>query len=272
MCLNEERLPLFDILCLSYFLNNSNTSWNHLHLPNLYDHETQILTNTLTNNSQQNQCKTLEVFPTNDDSQIIETIILTQYSGILFYCTLYYIPVDLCLVILQLLNLPLKKELDLLTQYLELKIESTNSILHTDKYSELETCIAMNSTLLEMDFQFKYNGNPTVISKTITSLINGVTVNKTITSFSLEVDNIPLLPDRTIKHLLKYNHTLQLLKLNINDPLLLSSLNTVEVNTPLTTLEINSGNSNKLHSFLIPKEYTVLNFIPWCVGDRHGTL
>ena len=167
------------------------------------------------------------------------------------YCTLYIIPVDLCLVILQLLNLPLIKVLHLVTEYLKLKDESTNSILHTDKYSELETCIAMNSTLIEMDLLFKYNDNPTVsILKTITSLINGVAGNKTITSFSFEFNSILPLSDGTIEHLLKENHTLQTLKLYIKDHVLQSSL---EVNTPLTTLEIIAWRSHKLSKSLQKK-------------------
>ena len=250
LCIHEVGLSLFDILCLSYFLNNSNRSWNHLDLYRLYDQKVQILTNTLTNNSQQNQCKILEVFLflTYDDDSVYKLLKLSFLHNIQeFYCTLSNIPVDLCLVILQLLNLPLIKVLHLLYYRLELTDENRNSILHTDKYSELETCIAMNSTLIEMDLQFKYNDNPTVsLLKTIPSLINGVTGNKTITSFSLEVvDNLPL-SDGTIEHLLKDNHTLQTLKLKINDQVLQSSLNILEVNTPLTTLEIMLWHSHKL--------------------------
>ena len=254
LCLHGVSLSLFDILCLSYFLNNSNTSWNHLDLSELYDQELQILANTLTNNSQQNQCKILEVklYFTTDDS-VYKLLKLSFLHNIQeFYCTLHSIPVDLCLVILQLLNLPLVKVLHLLTEKLKLKDESTNSILHTDKYSELETCIAMNSTLLEMKLQFQYNDNPTAGLKTITCLINGVTGNKTITSFSLVVYDIPPLSDGTIEHLLKDNHTLQSLKLNIPDYVLPSSLNILEVNTPLTTLEIISWKSHKLSTSLLP--------------------
>ena len=134
LCLHGVRLSLFDILCLSYFLNNSNTSWNHLDLSVLNHQELQILTNTLTNNSQQNQCKILEVnlYRTNDDS-VYKLLKLSFLHNIQeFYCTLYNIPVDLCLVILQLLNLPLIKVLHLLTEFLQVKDENTNSILHTD--------------------------------------------------------------------------------------------------------------------------------------------
>ena len=252
LCLDGVRLSLFDILCLGYFFNNSNTSWNHLDLSYLNDQEVQILTNTLTNNSQQNQCKILEVklHRTTDDSvyKLLKSSFLHNIQEC--YCTLHtpLIPVDLCLVILQLLSLPLIKVLHLLTDYLN---DSTNSILHTDKYSELETCIAMNSTLLEMNLRCISNYNPTVSLKTITSLINGVTRNKTITSFSLELDDISPLSDGTIEHLLKDNNTLQTLRLDIPH-FLPSSLNIVEVNTPLTTLEIGSWGPNKLSKSLLP--------------------
>ena len=138
-------------------------------------------------------------------------------------------------MILKLLNLPLIKVLHLLTEDLTLKDDNANSILHTDKYSELETCIAMNSTLLEMKLHCIFNDKFTASFKTITSLINGVTGNKTITSFSLKVTyKFTFQSDVAIEHLLKDNHTLQILKLDIP-----SSLK-VEVNTPLTTAEIGS--------------------------------
>ena len=255
LCLHGVTLSLFDILCLRYFFNNSNTSWNHLDLFVLNDQQLQILINTVTNNSQQNQCKILEVSLsfTNDDS-VYKLLKLSFLNNIQeFYCTLYNIPVDLCLLILQLLNLPLIKVLHLITQLLEITDESTNSKLHTDKYSELETCIAMNSTLLEMKLQCTYSVNPTLILKTTTSLINGVAGNKTITSFALEFDrNFPTLSDGTIEHLLKDNYTLQTLKLYIPDEVPLSSLNILEVNTPLTTLEIIPWESHKLSTSPLP--------------------
>ena len=108
----------------------------------------------------------------------------------------------------------------------------------------------MNSTLLEMNLHFKYNDNRSIA---LTSLIKGVIGNKTITSFSLDVDrNFPPLSDGTIEHLLKDNHTLQTLKLNIDDQVLPSSLNILEVNTPLTTLEIIPWESHKLLKSLLP--------------------
>ena len=52
LCLYRVRSSMFDKLCLSYFLNNSNIKWNHLDLGILNEPEVQTLTNTLTNNSQ----------------------------------------------------------------------------------------------------------------------------------------------------------------------------------------------------------------------------
>ena len=110
----------------------------------------------------------------------------------------------------------------------------------------------MNSTLLEMKLQCRYNDNPIITQKTITSLINGVTRNKTITSFSLEVDDTSSpLSCGTIEHLLKENHTLQALKLHIHvhNHVQPSSL---EVNTPLTTLDIGPQWCHKLSTSLLP--------------------
>uniref|UniRef100_A0A1X7T8M4 Uncharacterized protein n=1 Tax=Amphimedon queenslandica TaxID=400682 RepID=A0A1X7T8M4_AMPQE len=64
LCLERDRvsLSLFDWLCLIYCINNSNTTWNHLHLglvPNQL--LSVVFTAGLTNNSLQTQCKRLEV-------------------------------------------------------------------------------------------------------------------------------------------------------------------------------------------------------------------
>uniref|UniRef100_A0A1X7TAY3 NACHT domain-containing protein n=1 Tax=Amphimedon queenslandica TaxID=400682 RepID=A0A1X7TAY3_AMPQE len=62
LCLCRVSLPLFDWLCLSYCINNSNTTWNHLHLGTVYNQQSlSVFTAGLTNNSLQTQCKRLEV-------------------------------------------------------------------------------------------------------------------------------------------------------------------------------------------------------------------
>uniref|UniRef100_A0A1X7SQ33 Uncharacterized protein n=1 Tax=Amphimedon queenslandica TaxID=400682 RepID=A0A1X7SQ33_AMPQE len=124
-------------------------------------------------------------------------------------------------------------------------IPTVDNTYYTDKCTELEKCIEMNSTLQEM--KIEYNGWNEITS-TIISVIRGVTRNKTITSFTIHVDiaSPPPLPDGVIEQLLKDNNTLQALSLYIlnvfqPDELLPSSLNIVEVNTPLTALEIGGG-------------------------------
>ena len=118
-------------------------------------------------------------------------------------------------------------------------IPTVDNTYYTDKCTELEKCIEMNSTLQEM--KIIYEGENEITSTSI-SVIRGVTRNKTITSLTIAVEHIygttpPPLPDGVMEQLLKDN-TLQALSLDIPDELLPSSLNIVEVNTPLTALEI----------------------------------
>uniref|UniRef100_A0A1X7TD23 NACHT domain-containing protein n=1 Tax=Amphimedon queenslandica TaxID=400682 RepID=A0A1X7TD23_AMPQE len=61
LCLDRVSLSLFDWLCLSYCINNSNTTWNHLHLGIVSNQSLSVFTAGLTNNSLQTQCKRLEV-------------------------------------------------------------------------------------------------------------------------------------------------------------------------------------------------------------------
>ena len=234
LCLHDERvsLSLFDWLCLSYCINNSNTTWNHLHLALALNQSLSVFTAGLTNNSLQTQCKRLEVELNKPTDELIHKLLQTSFPYNIqeCYCALslgQYVP---CLVLLQFLNLPQLKILHLVMS--SPTIPTVDNTYYTDKCTELEKCIEMNSTLQEM--KIMYGGKK--ITKTIISIIRGVTRNKTITSLTIHVDT-PL-PDGVIEQLLKDNNTLQALSLNISDELLPSSLNIVEVNTPLTALEI----------------------------------
>ena len=247
LCLDRVSLSLFDWLCLSYCINNSNTTWNKLHLGTVFNQELSVFTAGLTNNSL--QCKRLEIelYEPTDDlmHKLLQSSLLYNIQEC--YCELHdgqYVP---CLVLLQFLNLPQLKILHLIMeQPTILTVDNT----YTDKCTELEKCIKMNSTLQEM--KIEYNGEEEIPS-TIISVIRGVTRNKTITSLTLHVlAPPPPLPDGVIEQLLKDNNTLQALSLNISDELLLSSLNIVEVNTPLTALEIGEKSSELLTSSLLP--------------------
>uniref|UniRef100_A0A1X7SWR7 NACHT domain-containing protein n=1 Tax=Amphimedon queenslandica TaxID=400682 RepID=A0A1X7SWR7_AMPQE len=234
LCLDCLSLSLFDWLCLSYCINNSNTTWNHLHLGTVSNQELSVFTSGLTNNSL--QCKRLEVELYEPTDELIHKLLQSSLLCNIqeCYCVLsfgQYVP---CLVLLQFLNLPQLKILHLIMeQPTVLTVDNT----FTDKCTELEKCIKRNSTLQEM--KIKCDGEKEITS-TIISVIKGVTRNKTITSLTIlpVSDTYPPLPDEVIEHLPKNNNTLQAVSLNISDTVLPSSLNIAEVNSPLTALEI----------------------------------
>uniref|UniRef100_A0A1X7V9E3 NACHT domain-containing protein n=1 Tax=Amphimedon queenslandica TaxID=400682 RepID=A0A1X7V9E3_AMPQE len=263
LCLNSDRvsLSLFDWLCLSYFINNSNTIWNHLQLGDVSKQAISVFTAGLTNNLLQTQCKRMEVNLDDPTDEVIQKLLQSSllYNIQECYCELVSGQYVSCLVLLQLLNLHQLK-------ILHLTMTNTPTVGNTyaDKCAELEKCIAKNSTLEEI--KIGHSGEKEIISNTIISVIRGVTKNKKITSFSIFVyypptfddDDPPLdpshsLPDGVIEQLLKDNNILQALSLDIADKVLLSSLNIVEVNTPLVALEIGRRfRSSKLMTSLLP--------------------
>ena len=255
LCLNRvsRSLSLFDWLCLSYCIkeaNNSNTTLNEannsnttLHLKNVYklSAEQTILLQT--------QCKGLVVELDGPTGELIDKLLQSSLLYNIQECYLFegrYVP---CLVLLQFLNLPQLKILHL-GMYCP-PIPTVDNTYYTDKCTELEKCIEMNSTLQEMKIIYEGLGK---ITSTIISVIRGVTRNKTITLLTIDGPPPPL-PDGVIEQLLKDNNTLQALSLGISDKLLPSSLNIVKVNTPLTALEIGGGrwrSSKLMTSLLLP--------------------
>ena len=251
---------MFDWLCLSYCINNSNTTWNHLHLDPVLnqlgyvsnDQSLSVFTAGLTNNSLQTQCKRLEVELHGPTDELINKLLQPSllYNIQECYCELslgQYVP---CLVLLQFFNLPQLKILHL--RMIEPTIPTVDNTCYTDKCTELEKCIEMNSTLQEMKIECQ---GKIQITSIIISVIRGVTRNKTIASLTIESLTIhvlfpPPLPHGVIEQLLKDNNTLQALSLNIHGKLLPSSLNIVEVNTPLTALEIGWRSSELMTSSL----------------------
>ena len=234
LCLYRVGLSsVFDILCLSYFLNNSNITWNHLDLGTPNKQEVQILTNTLTNNSQHNQCKILHVYLFSVPmEQVIKLFQLSFFHNIQqCYIRITGFPQDLLYkLLLSLLQL---HQLKILHLYLEFAYISSST---TGQYSELTKCLEMNCTLQELVID---GGSFGYLSIDIANdIVNGVANNKSITSFTLTSSELysTNLSDETIHHLLKNNHTLQTLDIYSE---LSSSLNIVEVNTPLTAMGLN---------------------------------
>ena len=247
----RASLLMFDWLCLSYFIRNSSTIWNHLHLGDVSNQELSIFTAGLTNSSLLTQCKRLEVwlFEPTDESvcDLLQPSLLYHIHEC--YCVLHrgeYVP---CLVLLEFLNLPRLKILHL--EMDEPIMPTVDNTYYTDKCTELEKCIETNSTLQEMKIEY-FEGKEVTSRLTIISAIRGVTRNKIIKSLSLNVvAPPPPLPIEVIEQLLKDNSTLQALSLDIPDELIPSSLNMVEVNTPLAALEI-GYRRNELMTSLLP--------------------
>ena len=260
LCLDGVSLSLFDWLCLSYCINNSNTTWNHLHLGHLDRHnkfQSSVFIAGLTINSLQTQCKRLEV--------ICEPILFHKLlqSSLLYniqecYCEFdsgQYVPRTL----LQFLKFPQLKILHLIAYH------SSKPLVGITNYTELEKCIEMNSTIQEMKIEPYGMYDMSVIF--FIHVIRGVTRNKTITSLTLNNSVSPassLIDDQVtlinqVVQLLKDNNTLQALSLHLDAPYLLklSSLNVVEVNRPLTALRLererlSRTNSKLMMSLLLP--------------------
>uniref|UniRef100_A0A1X7TTV0 NACHT domain-containing protein n=1 Tax=Amphimedon queenslandica TaxID=400682 RepID=A0A1X7TTV0_AMPQE len=95
LCLDRRvSLSLFDWLCLSYCINNSNTTWNHLHLEIVSNQELSVFTAGLTNNSLQTQCKRLEVGLRRPTDELIHKLLQPSllYNIQECYCGLSEVP------------------------------------------------------------------------------------------------------------------------------------------------------------------------------------
>ena len=258
LCLDSRTpiLSLFDWLCLSYCINNSNTTWNHLDLGHIRDQPLSVFTAGLTNNSLQTQCKTLEVKLSALTDEITHKLFQRSllYNIQECYCESSYGQYVPCLALLQFLNLPQLKIL-----HLGMSWPTIPTVDYTNKCTELEEKIEKNLKIEEMKLEY-FGSHENTSTSTIISVIKGLTRNKTIKSFTLFANthesSPPPLPDGVIEQLLKDNNTLQALSLGIADKLLPSSLNIVKVNKSLTALEIGerflSRRSELMTSSLLP--------------------
>ena len=247
LCLHEAKLSLFDTLCLSYFINNSNVTWEFLHLTVNSELLTSISTGT--------QCKKLQV---EVDDGLIESFFQTKsfiYESNVqeCHCTLYgdYSP---CVALLHLLKLPQVKIL-----HVTMNPDLNSKLADENVHSKLQKCIEADGKLQELAIRYyrQYESN-----ELEENVIRGVAKNKVLTTFSLYVHRVDYiykegaefssfidcspLPAGIIEQLLKDNITLKNLELIIPDKLLSDEdcLNEIEVNTSLTTLVI--GFTSKL--------------------------
>ena len=274
LCLDGVSLSLFDWLCLSYCINNSNTTWNHLHLGHVSIQSLPVFTAGLTNNSLQTQCKGLEVKLPQHNDELLQNFLQPSLLCNIQECQCDYNgEFSPCVVLLQFFNLPQLKSLHLKMK--DATVPTGEKQYCTDKYTELKKLIKKNTKLQEMSIDFDGWNEIGIIS-----VIKGVTRNKTITSLTLNVSNARLLPDGVIEQLLKDNNTLKALSLSIPNHSLPSSLNIVEVNTPLTALEMGLFCDYKLTTSLLQlikglhclRLHASVDLVPYSLFHSHPSL
>ena len=284
LCLHEEKnLSSFDMMCLSFFINNSNVAWNHLDLKFFYfmDKKSSTLVDGLISN------KTLETTTSNNLSckrceiQLYKSIKKETFNSLLqqshllhnleeFYFTGNYIP--FCTFSLSEIKV--------------LHIALLGRDYGTSDGSELQKCIESNTTLQELNFDlfFIELDSNTLLDYIINGVIKGLKKNESIKSFFLLLDPskmpsrlsplpVPLPANGVIVDLLKCNKTLKALSLSGIPYCSPPSLNIEEVNTPLTALHIDS----EMAASLLPhtkklQHLTLRETLPLWSHELYGTL
>ena len=249
ICLKIQTLSLFETLCFSYFINNSNTTWNQLHLVLSNEQHQQLAAFTRDHQPTNNiQCKALKLSLLGGCSNklihnLAQQLLLCNVQEL--HCILY-IAIDFGnithdFVLLEVLKLPHLK-------ILYFKEEMTSG--GTDNCSELEKCLETKLTLKELHVTLpsaKSKGNKSIVN----SIIRGVTRNEIMTSFSLVTECIDFMAD--IRALLKHNKTLKFFTLIVKSNLeSMKIIKLNEVRTPLTSLrlEVNAGGEKQTELML----------------------
>ena len=236
LCLHKINLSLFDILCLSYFLNHSNTTWNYLDLGSLSGQKLQLLTKE----QSYTNCINLEItgYYVKTETKLYQIFNENLQECYILDTSWTHDLTDFVSALVQLLKLQHLRKLHFPIAY-----HLRERHRHIDKKSILDLQQDLTvSTLHELAVTFTNN---TFLSLELgcvaNSVIKGVTKNKSIQTFSLtfnrKLEEQPLVNIYAITDLLKQNLTLQSLTLRDNGGLL-TSLDIEEVNTPLTTLKI----------------------------------
>ncbi|XP_019854904.1 PREDICTED: uncharacterized protein LOC109583851 [Amphimedon queenslandica] len=278
MCLGNISLssglqPPFDTLCLTYFINNSNTYWNYLHI---YPYETASRWNIINEGIEKSTAQSKTVVINN----FLKLVQWPRYFNIQeFYCSFFcFVDVQEFLVFLNFFSeLPQLKKLHL-NQVSHQRNESSQAAIiepssHQQIFVELEESI-VSSHLQELYFNMKETvqlKNVSFITDITAALLKGVTSSKTIKSLKIIVDYHsyyhcpPALPNGIIERLLQHNRTLQELSLYLPNELISSALNIKEINAPLTTLEIDE-------TFAIiekAEQCKMLALLPHITGLKH---
>ena len=246
LCLHKRYLPLFDILCLSYFLHNSKIIWKYLDLGELNRQAVQLFINM----KSVSECIGLEIKIEEVNFESVKAMLQSSLYLNLQECFLTLKQMsanDFSVVLLQLIKL---KQIRILNYTIGLISTASDYCgKHVEILSELTTNITLTNLaiMIENDMSDKVN-----TAHIVNSVIEGVSKNRSILLFSISwrISSQPKQPVliNAIESLLKDNQTLKALKLDIRDQFLPSF--TFEVNTPLTALELVGSGTSKLKMLL----------------------
>ena len=239
LCLHRIDFSLFDILCLSYFLKHSNTTWNYLDLGSLSGQKLQLLTKE----QSYANCKSLEItgYYVKTETKLYQIFNENLQECYILDSSWGHDLPDFVAALVQLLKL---QHLRILHFPIAYDLKERHRHIDEKSMSKLQQDLT-DSTLCELAVNFT---NKTSLSHELNcvanTVIKGVTKNKSIQTFSLTfyrgLEEQPLVNIYAITDLLKQNLTLQSLTLTDNADIL-TSLNIEEVNTPLTTLVISGS-------------------------------
>ena len=242
LCVDRVYSSQFDLLCLSFLLKNSKSSWNYVHDKLKLCNEDSNTTN----------CTVMKARYDDITSVIkIHQSLLCQYLQE-SYIKVLYTPEAIHLVILftQLFKLP---HLTILHVHIK-KFLSTKSEKHIDNelLVEMEKVLSTNHTIKEFLIELSF----LEFNSLINSLLTGVERNDTIQFFSLSSDSTHT-KSLQIEELLKNNETLQAVKLNIPIKGILSSLCIIPANESLTALNISNDTVHDIITYPVKKTETL---------------
>ena len=219
LCLHNTKLSLFDMLCLSFFLINSNTTWKYLDLGSLNGQSVQLLIKTFTENDSI-RCVKFDLTIQNCDQTSIEAVTKLLQSSFSHYLQECFITLKLDrqkllyvdttqLLLLQLLRL---KQLKLLCFTLDFNTEYIQ--INKMVLSELDDILSINVTLhesyVELVHSHLVSSLSTDIADVVNSLIKGITADESIQQRSHALSYLAQLKrsiyDKKIEQLLKDNN------------------------------------------------------------------
>ena len=246
LCLYRQTLSPFDMLCVSYFLLNSNMKWNHLHFGSK---QLEIFVDSLLKHLQHNStCKILEILTGNYiPSKVWSSSFLCNITEC--YCCYTNNISNSILLLMELLNLSKLKVLHF-SNHFEPPQTGMDNEMFLELCSKMKQSLQKNCVIQEIKLEtscYKTGSENKDIPMFMKSFIDGITTNRSVKSFSIILNiykNIEIDMSMAVLVVLKDNHTLQALKVDVPKNCWKSESipGTIEVNAPLNAVDI-IGNS-----------------------------